>query len=223
LLWNPDIPTQFVVANDDDANPFFNIWDLRNPSYPVATFQDIHEAGIKSVAWCPNDSSLVVSSDKNNNTVVTNFKTGERCLKFNTDESYDKLCWSSQMPDKIAGYNFETEKTSILSFTPQQTQFDEEDETDGIAAIESGCEVANPEVSPTTGAPYAPKWLHPKSGVRFGFGGMMVSFHGKCLKVTKAVSHETESFIADQVTKFDRDLNQALQQQKLPALIDQKA
>lgn len=38
LVWNPEIPTQFLIANDDDQNPSFNIWDLRNPDYPVATF-----------------------------------------------------------------------------------------------------------------------------------------------------------------------------------------
>lgn len=124
-------------------------------------------------------------------------------MKFNTNESYDKLCWSSQMPDKIAGYNFETEKTSVLSFTPQQTQFDTDDEE------ETQPEPAIPEVSQSTGAPYAPKWLHPKSGVRFGFGGVMVAFNGKCIKITKAVSHETESFVANKVTQFDREITQA--------------
>lgn len=42
MMWNPEVPLQFVVANDDDLNPSFNIWDLRNPAYPVATFQNIH-------------------------------------------------------------------------------------------------------------------------------------------------------------------------------------
>lgn len=37
MVWNPQIPTQFLVANDDD-NPSLNIWDLRNPDYPVATY-----------------------------------------------------------------------------------------------------------------------------------------------------------------------------------------
>ena len=31
IVWNPEIPTQFLVANDDDQNPSFNVWDLRNP------------------------------------------------------------------------------------------------------------------------------------------------------------------------------------------------
>lgn len=42
MLWNPEIPLQFLVANDDDENPVVNIWDLRNPNYPVATFNNIH-------------------------------------------------------------------------------------------------------------------------------------------------------------------------------------
>jgi hypothetical protein len=31
IIWNPVITTQFLVASDDDQNPSFNIWDLRNP------------------------------------------------------------------------------------------------------------------------------------------------------------------------------------------------
>jgi hypothetical protein len=46
MMWNPQIPTQFVVANDDDKNSSINIWDLRSPDYPVATINDIHYSGI---------------------------------------------------------------------------------------------------------------------------------------------------------------------------------
>ena len=84
MVWNPLVPTQFVVANDDDANPSFNIWDLRNPQYPVTTFQNLHQSGILSVAWCPQDSNLVVSSSRDERTIVTNFKTGEIVLEFPT-------------------------------------------------------------------------------------------------------------------------------------------
>ena len=64
MHWNPEIPTQFLVANDDDQNPSLNIWDLRNPDYPVATFSDIHYNGILSASWCLTDPSLVVSSSR---------------------------------------------------------------------------------------------------------------------------------------------------------------
>jgi len=72
------------MANDDDQNPSFYIWDLRNPDYPVATFSDIHYNGILSVSWCLSDSNLVVSSAKDYRTVVVNFKTGEQILEFPT-------------------------------------------------------------------------------------------------------------------------------------------
>jgi len=65
------------MANDDDQNPSFYIWDLRNPDYPVATFSDIHYNGILSASWCLTDSNMVVSSAKDFRTVVVNFKTGE--------------------------------------------------------------------------------------------------------------------------------------------------
>ena len=95
MMWNPEIPTQFVVANDDDNCPNFNIWDLRNPAYPVATFQNIHSAGILSAAWCLSDENLVVSSGKDGRTAVTNFKTGEKVLEFPTGASHAKIAWSN--------------------------------------------------------------------------------------------------------------------------------
>jgi hypothetical protein len=61
-------------------------------------------------------------------------------------------------------------------------------------------------VSEKTGAPYAPKWLHPKGGVRFGFGGMLVTFHGKCLKVQRAISSQVENDLAARVVQFDKEL-----------------
>jgi len=54
-----------------------NIWDLRNPNYPVATFSNVHQAGILSLSWSLSDPSLVVSSGLDGRTVVTNFKNGE--------------------------------------------------------------------------------------------------------------------------------------------------
>jgi protein transport protein SEC31 len=102
MIWNPEVPTQFVVANDDDSNPSFNIWDLRNPSYPVNTYQ-IHDKGLLSVSWCPVDWNLVLSSGKDNRTLVTNFKTGELVLEFPTQENFSKISWSTQMPGYVAG------------------------------------------------------------------------------------------------------------------------
>lgn len=118
-MWNPLIPTQFVVANDDDTNPSFNIWDLRNPQYPVATFQNLHQAGILSVSWCLKDSNLVASSAKDQRTIVTNFKTGEIILEFPTTDTISCVKWSQALPGKLAATNLEGD-TSILSFSRVQ-------------------------------------------------------------------------------------------------------
>lgn len=118
MMWNPEVPLQFVVANDDDFNPSFNIWDLRNPAYPVATFQNMHQKGILSVSWCLADPSLVVSSGKDSRAVVTNFKTGESILEFPTQASYQKIVWSQKLQGKIAALDSEG-NTDILSLNPQ--------------------------------------------------------------------------------------------------------
>ena len=97
MMWNPVEPLQFVVANDDDANPSFNIWDLRNPNYPVAEFKNIHTKGILSVSWCLEDPSLVVSSAKDERAVVTNFKTGESILEFPVQSAYNKIVWNQNL------------------------------------------------------------------------------------------------------------------------------
>ena len=102
MMWNPVEPLQFVVANDDDTNPSFNIWDLRNPNYPVAEFKNIHSRGILSVSWCLEDPSLVVSSAKDERCVVTNFKTGECILEFPAYEPYKKIVWNQNLQGKIA-------------------------------------------------------------------------------------------------------------------------
>lgn len=148
MIWNPDIPLQFVVANDEDS--MFNIWDLRKTAYPVATFKNIHTAGILSVSWCPSDSNLVLSSAKDNRTVVSNFKTGEVVMEFPTDTGYDKLAWSSKLHGRIAAMEAETGNVSVLSYQPQKAL----DESQSEAGF------ATPEISPSTGEAYAPKWLN---------------------------------------------------------------
>ena len=35
LIWNPDAPTTFLIANDNAENSTMAMWDLRTPNYPV--------------------------------------------------------------------------------------------------------------------------------------------------------------------------------------------
>lgn len=89
----------------------------------MATFQNIHYKGITSISWCLADSNLVVSSGRDQRTVVTNFKTREMVLEFpNTEEStYDCVLWSQHLHGKIAALT-KSGDTEILSLQPQSTQ-----------------------------------------------------------------------------------------------------
>lgn len=133
------------------------------------------------------DPSLVVSSGKDGRTVVTNIKTGEVQLEFPTKSNYQKIAWSQHNHGKVAAMN-EEGTTDILSYTPQCTQ--------AVGSkIEQEVEFATPQVQ-SSGQTYAPKWYHPRCGARFGFGGKLVTFNGKCLKIHSQVTHQKERDVA---------------------------
>jgi len=162
-MWNPEIPTQFVVANDDMENPIINIWDLRNPDYPVATYNNIHHSGILSVSWCLSDPSLVVSCGMDQRTVVTNFKTGEQVLEFPTTTMFKKAKWSSVLDGKICTME-EGGHTSILSFEPEGLFSNPEKP------------YSTPNIQQESNQPYQPKWSVRGCGASFGFGNKLITF-----------------------------------------------
>ena len=117
-MWNPEIATQFVVSNDDDQNPSFNVWDLRKTDYPVSTFQNIHYSGITSISWCLADPNLVASTGRDDRTVITNFKSREMVMEFpNTSTSYESVTWSQHLQGKLAALDSQG-NTDVLSFQP---------------------------------------------------------------------------------------------------------
>ena len=83
-----------MVANDDDQNPSFNIWDLRNSQFPVMQYPNIHNGGILSINWCLADPNLIVSTGKDQRCVITNHKTSEVVLEFPHNNIYNDICWS---------------------------------------------------------------------------------------------------------------------------------
>ncbi|CAM9628396.1 unnamed protein product, partial [Phaeothamnion confervicola] len=83
VAWNPDEGLHLVTASGDDNNPVLKLWDLRSSTtLPLATLQGHTQAsrlgrffclfrcGILSVAWCPDDSSLLMSCAKDNRTLL---------------------------------------------------------------------------------------------------------------------------------------------------------
>lgn len=135
-----------------------SIWDLRNPDYPVATYQDLHDNGILSLNWCLADPNILVSSAKDYRTIISNSRTGEKILEFPTQQQFQKISWSRPLKGKLACMDGEG-NTSILSLQPE-----------GL--------FSNPEKSFAIPdhTNYAPKWHQPRCGARFGFGNRLVTF-----------------------------------------------
>jgi len=216
-MWNPEIPTQFMVANDDDKNPSFNIWDLRNSSYPVQSYPNIHNGGILSISWCLSDPNLIVSTGKDQRCVVTNHKTSEIVMEFPDYNIYNRILWSQQLNGRIAGLTA-TGSTEILQMEPRTKQQIGEN-----AIPDEELVYATPQYSEKTNSPYVPKWYKPRCGASFGFGGKLVTFHGKCLKVVTEIKHQTEKDLVQDIKQFDEDVERAVSQGSLDALIEQKA
>jgi protein transport protein SEC31 len=193
MMWNPEIPTQFAVANDDDKNPSINIWDLRNPDYPVATFSDIHYGGLLGFSWCLSDPSLVVSSGKDNRTVVTNFKTGEQVLELPTQNRYSRVKWSHQLHGKMCAMSPEG-TTSVLSFEPEGLYSNPERP------------YATPNISQQSNAPYVPKWVQPRCGARFGFGNKLVTFDSQSQGIVRVHQKGSNPGLVEKMQEFDKQL-----------------
>jgi hypothetical protein len=74
-----------------------------------------------------------------------------------------------------------------------------------IACLEEELIFAKPEYSSQTDSPYVPKWKNiPRCGASFGFGGKLVTFHGKCLKMVTQIQHHTEKELVKNIQEFDQ-------------------
>ena len=58
-----------MSASEDDHNPVVQLWDLRNANSPVKELSG-HTKGILDLDWCSRDASLLLSSGKDNRTLV---------------------------------------------------------------------------------------------------------------------------------------------------------
>jgi hypothetical protein len=156
-----------------------------------------------------------VSTGRDERTVVTNFKTRETVLEFpSSQRTYDTILWSQHLNGKIAALDKEG-NTDILSLHPQSTQQVGQPHQDAAEPA-----FAQPIPSQQTGASYTPRWLHPKCGARFGFGGKLVTFHGRCLKVVTQISTPKEQEVAKKVNDFDQEVTKASANGSMEAIYD---
>jgi len=51
VAWHPKVATQLCLASEDDQLPVIQLWDLRQATAPLNTFEG-HSKGILSIDWC---------------------------------------------------------------------------------------------------------------------------------------------------------------------------
>jgi WD40 repeat protein len=81
VAWAPSEETRLVLASEDDRSPTMQFWDLRKARAPTLEFVG-HRRGVTDVAWCCQDSGLILSSGKDAQSIVWDARSGERlgCL-----------------------------------------------------------------------------------------------------------------------------------------------
>ncbi|EKX74058.1 conserved hypothetical protein [Theileria equi strain WA] len=72
--WVPEQPTQLVVGYGDDNAPALQLWDLRNCAAPVKEVKG-HTRGLTDLKFSPHDSSLLLTSGKDDCTKCWNMNS----------------------------------------------------------------------------------------------------------------------------------------------------
>ncbi|XP_065910857.1 protein transport protein Sec31A-like [Dysidea avara] len=184
IAWHPDVATQMITASEDDRSPIVQMWDLRFATSPVKVF-DKHKRGILSVAWCPQDSDLLLTAAKDNRVLCWNPNStepgGEIVYELpSTAQWCFDVQWCPRNPDMISVASFDGHICvySLLGGgtpePPKQAQVSSEvDPNDPFSGISLQSPLAPSNTAPLK-AP--PKWLRRPCAANFAFGGKLVHF-----------------------------------------------
>ncbi|KAI5466900.1 hypothetical protein BGZ63DRAFT_476614 [Mariannaea sp. PMI_226] len=175
IAWDPNNSTKLLTGTPDDANPVILLWNLRNSNAPEKTLQG-HEQGILSLSWCRQDSEFLLSSGKDNRTIVWNPRTGERYGELPEVTNWTFLTrFNPHNPNLSATASFDGKITvqTLQNTNPDTSKAAAEknlDDEDFFRAAQDQPQ----DASWTLGK--APNWFERPIGVSFGFGGKVVVF-----------------------------------------------
>ncbi|CAI0560283.1 unnamed protein product [Linum tenue] len=205
LQWHPDVATQLFVASDDDSSPALRLWDMRNTLKPVNELVG-HTKGVIAMAWCPSDSSYLLTCGKDNRTICWNTVTGKIVCELPSGNNWNfDVHWYPKIPGVIAASSF--------------------DGKIGLYNIE-GCSHYGIEETDFGAVPLrAPKWYKRPAGVSFGFGGKLVSFHPKSTSGdSEVLLHNlvTEQSLVSRSSEFEAAINNG-EKSSLKSLCERKS
>eukprot|EP00624_Nannochloropsis_granulata_P001631 evm.model.NODE_18033_length_94466_cov_20.978998.19 len=172
IAWNPDEGLHMVTASGDDNNPVIRLWDLRSSTtHPLATLKG-HDQGLLSVSWCPFDSSFLLSTGRDNRTLLWDLHHATPIYEL-----------PSSIPEAgstgYGGYGASQQRRYNATWSPilpavvGTSSFNRTVEFYSLTGVRS-----------TTGR--APKWLRRPVTASFGWGGQLVHIdNGAAAKAAK--------------------------------------
>ena len=177
ISWNPDVATQLIVASDDDRSCSLQVWDLRNSVAPTNEFVG-HTKGVLSLAWSPHDGDLLLSSGKDNRTLVWDAKDGSILAEFPASSNWNfDAQWSKKTAGEISASSFDG-TVSILNLNEcgKMTSSANNNNNNNNGYNNGMGGQAQQQKQPSLPMRKAPKWMKRPAGASFGFGGKLVSF-----------------------------------------------
>jgi protein transport protein SEC31 len=216
VAWHPTQSTKLVTASEADGVPLILTWDLRNSNVPENILTG-HKKGILSVDWNARDPSLLLSSGKDNTTILWNPLTSEKLAQYPTTSNWAfKTKFAPATPDYFATASLDN-KIVIQSLQdtspPVANRINSTSETDFWNKI-SDTDTQQPEFF----VKQAPNWYGRKSSVSFAFGG-------KIVKLNKT-GDKSSQIIIDKAdlpgSKENEDLKTALESKKFDKIIENR-
>ncbi|KAK9365691.1 hypothetical protein V1509DRAFT_632497 [Lipomyces kononenkoae] len=224
VVWHPDNSTKLITASEDDNAPVILMWDLRNANAPEKILSG-HDKGILSLSWCKRDGDLLLSSGKDNRTLLWNPQSGEVLGEFPIATNWTfETRWYDRNPELFASASFDG-KISVQSIQntnkPDQVAAAPKPEGNDFWNAPSYVDTQQPTFS----LKQPPKWLRRPVGASFGFGGKLVSVqldksHTPATKSTVKINKFVmEPKTASETEKF----KDALENQNLLSIAEARA
>ncbi|XP_063916558.1 protein transport protein Sec31A [Zophobas morio] len=197
IAWHPEVATQLCLASEEDHSPIIQLWDLRFATSPLKTLEN-HQRGVLSLAWCSQDSDLLVSCGKDNRIIAwnpnSNETNGEVLSEIaKTNQWNFDIQWCPRNPAIIACPSFDGHVSiySLMGGKTQQIQTTNKI-ADSFPGMEGYVQAPVPQqnlapVSVDLSKP--PKWLKRPVGARFGFGGKLITFDNIKPQVEQSGDH----------------------------------
>lgn len=172
VAWHPTQSTKLITATGNDNDALILTWDLKNANAPEKIMRG-HKKGILSLDWCKQDPEILISSGKDNATMLWNPIKGEKLGEYPTTANWAfHTRFAPAAPEIFATASFDG-KIVIQSLqdtsppmTSKVTTKNDNDFWNEISTTETQ--------QPVFTVHQAPAWLKRTLSVSFGFGSKLV-------------------------------------------------